>query len=361
MRGTFWCVALLIVILLPVAAEANADLSLRTVASLYRPVNVTVTTGGILLSYRHNDSSTLLAKLGSDGTVQPFAPSFSGKQEVYVAVANGSAGFRAGDLFLCSGDSIYRLASDGSHPIQFATPSLGSTVEYVSFQYGGEWGHLLYALTGDGGVWAVNSSGSARSVAQLGSNLVPEGIAVGPSGFGSFTGDLLVTVENSHNVVAIPRNNTRGPMAIATYPNQAPERVLVVPSNSDLLVAKYDLGVIVRIPAANFSSYVGLPLIITEGEKGQVGSISVLRAAGTNVSVIGLYADVGSPHFEGAVFVESSSGTTSTNSATTISMSGGGAAIGSPSGNGLYYAVLGIAAAAIASGILVVVYLRRKV
>jgi hypothetical protein len=299
-------VALLLVIPIAARAESSPPLTLQNIASLYHPVSVTWSTGGVILSYRHNDTSTVLAKLDSNGTVQPFARSFSGKQEVYVDQSGGKGGYREGDLFLCSSDTIYRMTPDGAAVASFATPSAGSTVEYLRFDSNGAWGFLLYAVTGNGGVWSVNASGGTRLVAQLGANLMPEGLAVAPPGFGSFAGDLLITMEKSHNVVAVSRDGTTVPIVLATFPGQAPERVLVVAPDSDLLVAKYDQGTIVRIPAAEFSNYVGLPLIIMEGEAGQVGSVYVLRASGTNVTVTQLYSDPGSPHFEGAAFVPQS-------------------------------------------------------
>lgn len=297
------------------------------VATLYRPVNITLTSYGVILSYRHNDTATLLARLDSNGTVQPYAASFAGVQEVYLAEANGSAGFAAGDLFLCSGDSVYRMAGGAGNAELFATPSKGSTVEYISFDPTGLWGHLLYALTGDGGVWAVSANGASSLVTNLGSNLVPEGLAVAPATLGGYAGDLLVTMENSHNIVAIPRNATDTHITLATFEDQAPERVLVVPLGMNLLIAKYDRGTVVEIPATSLAGYAGLAMVITEGEKGQTGSINVLKATGTNVTSTILLADTSSPHFEGAAFVPQTypvlgSETTSTSTGLPVGPSG---------------------------------------
>ncbi len=323
------------------------------VASLYHPVNVSFTSHGIILSYRHNDSATLLARLETNGTIHPYQPSFTGVQEVYLAEANGSAGFRTGDLFICSGDTIYRMMGGAGSAEPFATPMKGSAVEYVAFA-SGPWRNLLYALTGDGSVWAVNSSGGSRLVTNLGNNLMPEGLAVAPTGFGAFAGDLLVTMENSHNLVAIPANATGRHITLETFPNQAPERVLIVMPGRDLLIAKYDQGAIVEISARSLSNYVGRPMVTTEGERGQTGSVSVLSASGTNVTSVNLLTDPSSPHFEGAAFVPSGYITTS-NTTTSANVTKPG---GNPSSANWFELAVGGIATAVA-GTVIVFYLRR--
>lgn len=296
-------IALLLLTSASAPLSAYQSLALQPLASIYRPVNVSFTSDGIILSHRPNDSATTLARLDANGTLHSYAPSFSGVQEVYLAEAKGNGGFNSGDLFLCSGDSIYRIRGGGGNAELFATPSQGSTVLYISFDESGSWGHSLYALTGNGGVWAVNATGSTKLVTNLGNNLTPEGLVVAPPGFGEFSGDLLVTMEGSHNLVAIPRNGSGTHINLATFPNQAPERVLEVIPNHDLLLAKYDQGTIVRIPAQNLTRYIGLVLVVTEGENGQAGSVNVLKATGTNITFSDLLTDVTSPHFEGAAFV----------------------------------------------------------
>jgi hypothetical protein len=296
-------------------------ISPSVVGSVYRPVNVSFTTYGILLSYRHNDSATLLAWLQPNGTIKPFQPSFAGSQEVYMAESNGSADFNAGDIFLCSSDSIFRIVGGSSPAHLFAKPSPGSTVEYVAFDQTGAWGHSLLALTGDGGVWEVNASGSPKIVTRLGANLMPEGITVAPDGFGSFGHDLLVTMENNHKVVAIRQNSTATPTVLATFPNQAPERVIVAVSGENLLLAKYDLNSIVRFPSASLAKFSGHPLVITEGENGQTGAIYALNATDSHVAASTLLSDPTSPHFEGATFVPSGYLAISTRSSTTVSTS----------------------------------------
>ena len=103
--------------------------------------------------------------------------------------------------------------------------------------------------------------------------------------------------------MAIPRSDPSNFTTVANFPGEAPERVMLIPANSDLFLAKYDQGVIVRMNSSVFSSYAGSLLVITEGEAGQTGSINVLKATGGNVTVVKVFQDSASPHFEGAAFV----------------------------------------------------------
>ena len=362
-KTLFVTVAVSLLILAAVPLGATQIPNLTTVTTIHRPVNVSVTTYGIILSYRYNDSATLLSKLLPNGTTEKFQPTFAGSQEVYLAESNGSAGFKAGDIFLCSSDSIFRMPGGSGTAVLFAKPSPGSTVEYIAFDTTGAWGHLLYALTGDGGVWAVNASGSPKLVSSLGPNLMPEGLAVAPPGFGDFGGDLLVTMENSHSLVAIRQNSTSFQTILATFPGQAPERVIVVAPGEDLLVAKYDLNIVVRLPASILASYAARPLVITEGENGQTGSINALSAVGTKVTSTTILSDPSSPHFEGATFIPagyfpmltSSTSTAASSASFTSTVTSSGRSLSAPV---LLYLVVG--AAVISAGSIVIFYRRSR-
>jgi hypothetical protein len=296
--------SLLLIMMLAVFLSSEAVFSkvqVQSFASLPKPVSVTWTGSAFIASSR--DGVTKLVKVGTNGSVQPFATSLTGVGEVYVAVSPGQAGFPAGELLLCSGDSIYEVDSSGASAKLVSTPAKGTTINFLAFDNDGSWGFLLYALGTGGQLWAIDSNGHASLVTNLGDNLTPEGIAVAPSTFGKFAGDILVSMEGSHNVVAIPRSNPSNFTTLATFPGEAPERVMLIPANSDLFLAKYDQGIIARMNSSAFLSYAGSLLVITEGEAGQTGSINVLNAAGSNVTVTRIFQDPASPHFEGAAFV----------------------------------------------------------
>jgi hypothetical protein len=279
------------------------------------------TGSSFISSYR--DGATQLLNVSADGrTIKPFAPSFVGQAEVYVALSPGRAEFPPGDLYLCSNDSIYSVGPNGENQALFARIA-GQLIEYIAFDYTGQWGYDLFALTGDGNVWAIGSGGAVTNVSSLGNNLMPEGVTVAPAGFGAYGGDLIVSMENNHEVVAISMA-THQNKTLAVFPGEAPERVLAIPGGDlDLYVAKYDQGVIERFGSGNFSGYSGSILVVTEGENGQTGSIDVLTAAGSNITVTRIFSEPGSPHFEGATFAPAAG----TSSSTTASGAGGLSAV----------------------------------
>src|SRR5438132_10257697 len=120
-----------------------SKVEVQSFASLPKPVSVTWTGNAFIGSSR--DGVTKLVKVGTDGSVQPFATSFRGEGEVYVAVSPGQAGFPAGELFLCSGDSIYEVDSSGASAKVFSTPAKGTTINFYAFDNDGSWGFLLCA------------------------------------------------------------------------------------------------------------------------------------------------------------------------------------------------------------------------
>src|SRR5437667_2134239 len=218
----------------------SSKVGVQSFASLPKPVSVTWTGSVFIGSSR--DGVTKLVKVGTDGSVQPFATSFTGGGEVYVAVSPGQAGFPAGELFLCSGDSVYELDSSGASAKLFSTPAKGTTINFLAFDNDGSWGFLLYALGTGGQLWAIDSSGRASLVTKLGDGLTPEGIAVAPPAFGKFAGDMLVSVEGSHSVQAIPRSDPSNFTTLENFPGGAPERIMLRHAKSDLLFAKYNQG-----------------------------------------------------------------------------------------------------------------------
>src|SRR5437879_9698444 len=134
-----------------------SKVEVQSFASLPKPVSVTWTGNAFIAFPRAG--VTKLVKVGTDGSVQPFATSFTGGGEVYAAVSPGQAGFPAGELFLCSGDSVYEVDSSGASAKLVSTPAKGTTINFLAFDNDGSWGFLLYALGTAGQLWAIDSNG----------------------------------------------------------------------------------------------------------------------------------------------------------------------------------------------------------
>jgi hypothetical protein len=270
-----------------------------------------------------------LVNVSLDGQrVTPFAPKFVGKDECYAAVSQGKAGFPAGYLYVNFDPSIYKIDPTGSTVTLFSTPPGSSRIAYVAFDTVGTWGYALLALDDNGLLWSISSDGSAKVLSNFSSfagplssqrgGLKPEGIAVAPQSFGAFAGYLFITLEGAGRILAIAPNDTKV-MPVALMPGEEPERVLQIPAGSDLYLAEFDTGARVRVPAANFTNYVGSLLVITEGENEPFGSFTVLQPTGSSITMTRIGNVTGRPHYEGASFVPATASATGTQSMSTSS------------------------------------------
>jgi hypothetical protein len=296
----------------------------------------------------YNETKTHLLNVSLNGQrVVPFAPNFSATKEVYLAASQGDAGFPKGYLYAGAGLSIFEFTPTGDSWRVFSSPPGASRISYVAFDTVGTWGYALFALDDNGLLWSITADGAAKVLEDFsnfgqGQRLKPEGIAVAPQSFGSFGGQLIITLQAATRVLAIPPNDTSKVVTIAQLPGEEPERVLVIPPESDLYVAAWVNGTAYRVPAADLSRYVGSLIVITEGEIEPFSSFTVLQATGDNVTKTRIGTVSGSPHLEGATFVPSSlagGATTSNNPSPAVPNIGASATI-----IGL---ILGVAAGAI--------------
>jgi hypothetical protein len=259
-----------------------------------------------------NETNTRLLNVSLAGRrVVPFAPGFSATKEVYLAVSQGDAGFPRGYLYVSAGLSIFEFTPTGSSWRVFSSPPGASRISYLAFDTVGTWGYALFALDDDGLLWSITADGAAKVLEKFsnfgqGQRLKPEGITVAPMSFGSFGGQLIIALQAADRVLAIPPDDARNVVTIAQLPGEEPERVLMIPPESDLYVASWVNGTTYRVPAADLSRYVGSLMVITEGELEPFSSFTVLQATGDNVTKTRIGTVPGSPHLEGAAFVPSS-------------------------------------------------------
>ncbi|MDA4111773.1 MAG: hypothetical protein OK439_04495 [Thaumarchaeota archaeon] len=274
-------------------------------AKLQRAVDITWNGESFIGSDRANLSSAKLVSIGTNGSVTPFAPSFTtnnGTMEDYAALSQGKAGFPLGYYFVLSFDSIYKIDLSGNNVQLFSTPVKNQQLSFIAFDSVGTWGYNLLALYSNGMIWSISSNGSSSEVADVGTNQNPECVTVAPPSFGSYGGYLIVSEEiGNHSIVAISQTN-KSLVFLARFPAEAPERVFPIVPSMDLYVGKYAQGVIEKYPASDFSNFSSSSmLVITEGENGQNGSIDILTAKGGNVTSVPILLENGT-HFEGATY-----------------------------------------------------------
>ena len=322
-------------------------------------VDITWNGNSFIGSDRANLSAATLVTISSDGkTVLPFAPSFStknGSMEDYVALSPGQHGFPAGYYFVLSFDSIYKIDFSGNTVQLFSTPVKGQQLSFLAFDAVGTWGYDLLALYTNGMIWSVNSTGSASEITTVGDKQNPECITVAPHTFGNYGGDLLVSEEiGNHSIVAISPAN-RSLTFLTRYPAEAPERVFPIVKGEDLYLGKYDQGVVMKFPAADFANLsASAILVVTEGENGQNGSIDALNAQGGNVSSTRIFLENGT-HFEGMTYAPQNLNSTVIGSTASSATNASGASAFSAAS----YAVVVIAALVVMGGVALVNRKRR--
>ncbi len=314
LKSTLFAIIFGILLIFPAVFQISlvfAEVEMREFASFNKPVGLAWTSSEFIASSRNGETKLVTISLDSK-TVKPFAPSFVGEGEVYIALSHGKAGFPEGYIYVSSGNSIYAIDPSGSDVKLFSTPYEAMGLGYIAFDTVGTWDNLLYAVNFNGLLWSIDSGGNANLLVDLGNDLLPESIVVAPEDFGDFGGDLIISLEMGRKVIAISKDDPSQVTVLAEFPGESPERVLVIPADSNLYLAKYEENVVVEIPANQFSDYVGGLVVITEGEYGEQGSITLLLADGGVITIIKMAEGIENPHFEGAVFAPTSAVSTVT-------------------------------------------------
>lgn len=313
--------AIILLVMLPYQNVGNAQPPSHTSPFIANQLT-NLTWNGTEFIVSSGETTSYLYTVGLNGSgVQPFAQSFIGDQEIYAAISDGNGGFPPRHVYVSSGNAIYQMDARGDQWRLFSMPAGASRIGYLAFDRVGSWGNELLAVDDNGLLWSISANGTATIIKDFGPNLKPEGIAVAPANFGSFGGYLFVSLETGPSVVALSPSNPENVHTIVQFPGEEVERILSIPNASDLYVAQLDRGVIFRVPATNLSSYVGMLLVITEGDSKPNGSMNVLMPAGNNISKKTIYVQENHPHFEGADFVPVSSSSFSQSSSSSSASS----------------------------------------
>jgi hypothetical protein len=151
--------------------------------------------------------------------VEPFAPGYHARAglEPYIALATGrlvapSCRFAPGTLYalrLSAPIGIEAITPGGRARMFAHLPSRGLD-NGITFDTGGHFGHRLLVTNTNRGlttVYAIDCRGSAVAIVR-GAPRVEGGIAVAPSGFGRFGGDLIAADEHSGRLLAFSANGS---------------------------------------------------------------------------------------------------------------------------------------------------------
>jgi len=235
------------------------------------------------------------ARVTRAGVITQFSTASGFPGEVPIAVAPSqncsgtglsAGGFTVGEVFTSSGNNsgsgfatIARFAVDGSS-MQTAFAALpGETGVAISlyFDRSGNFGGDLMVCTTTGGVYRVNSSGTATLVARINGSI--ESIITLPidSRFGPLSGKILVggtdlgaPFTGETNIFAVDPIDALHPMGTFTTYSVPdiiePEGFRIVPAGADFFGTDFLTQSLVTAPAAGFASIVGDLVVASEGE-----------------------------------------------------------------------------------------------
>ena len=277
------------------------NLVVERFSTVENPIGLSWKATEFLVSVADGEDTKLYA-LSSDGeTLTPFAPSFSGKGNIYLAVSDDISGFKLREIYLNSGDTIYHSDQRGTNIQPFATPVPGIDVTHIIFDEFGYWGSNLIASTADGGIWMISSNGETSKIVTL--DDYPLSIAPGPDEYGLFTGNLLVALRDSQKIVGIDPNDHHV-KTLFEFTDEIPRLVLVIFPFSNMYFTDTIGNSIFTIPQDAFTKTSRFVIVLTENKDGKTGSIKVIEATRKEVKVIDEFTDIENPSFGGAVFVQ---------------------------------------------------------
>ncbi len=274
------------------------QISVERFSTLENPVGLSWKGSEFLVSIANGD--TKLYALTPDGeTLTPFAPSFSGQGNIYMAVSDDISGFHAREVYLNSGDTIYHTDPRGTDVQPFATPAPGIDITHIIFDEFGYWGSNLVAATADGGIWIISSDGESSKVASL--DDYPLSIAPGPDEYGTFTGNLLVALRDSQKIVGIDPKDHQV-KTLVEFADEIPRLALVILPFSNIYFTDTNGNSIFTISRDAFTKTSRFVIVLTENVDGKTGSIKIVEATRNDVKVSDLVTDIENPAFGGAVF-----------------------------------------------------------
>jgi hypothetical protein len=179
------------------------------------------------------DGSLVLAAAGKlwrlrSGSITPFASGYRspGGEEPYIALpAVGHRGCSFGSstvyaLRLASGHGVVAISPSGGTRT-FATLSAGGLIDGIAFDETGRFGYRLLVSVEHGAtstVVAIDCHGRVSTITGRAPKL-EGGIAVAPSTFGRFAGDLIASDENSGRIYAVAPNGTSALVARSGQPH----------------------------------------------------------------------------------------------------------------------------------------------
>jgi hypothetical protein len=165
-----------------------------------------------------------LERLTPNGQTQAFAPAYvsPGGEEPYIALSPGDP-FGNGTVYalrLTSGRGVVAISA-GGRVRRLATLTAPGLIDGIAFDQTGDFSHKLLVTIGDGSRTTVDAIDSHGAVTTITANAprAEGGIAVAPSSFGRFAGNLIVPDETSGKLFAVTPDGRSSLVAISGLPH----------------------------------------------------------------------------------------------------------------------------------------------
>jgi hypothetical protein len=232
-------------------------------------------------SYYFTDGSgnTILYQTDlTGGNVKPFGTSVTiptgVPEEHFVGSSLGLGGFPSRDIYVAAVGSVYHLANDGLSGGLFVSGLVGD-VRAIVFDPYGLYGNQMVVSTTSGNVYTVNSSGTAKLLANVGEDA--EGMDFAPPGgpWGSMNGQLFIASEGSGTIRSISPSGVVTPVANVASAEQLSFVPLNLGSSGNPLEGMYSANFPFTVIKADASQFSGLQgdLIVTGETTHQVTDI----------------------------------------------------------------------------------------
>jgi hypothetical protein len=294
-------ILLIIISLIPIF-PAFAQIDKEDYISMNNPSELIWTGKKFIVSSEEEGIIKLYSIDPCDKIVNRFGPTFAGRDEVHFVSSSG-AYFPSENVYATSGDTISEISPEGDTTRVFATPSQGSNIVGLAFDVRGYWNYRLLAVTADGSVWEVDINGDVDLVADLGDNVVPNGIEMAPDEFGDFQGHILIPIKAENRILTVSHKEDHSVNLLTEIPGENPLRLVYINTRSGIYVSDSDDGKIIILDRDLVKDNLAQVMVITENSVDRSISLYAIKSARAGVDVTNIISDVEDLDFDGITFV----------------------------------------------------------
>jgi hypothetical protein len=257
-------------------SAASPRIDVRPLVKTDLPLGDVVWTRGNLL-YVAERTGQIDEGGSAGGPLRPFATLPREGEEVRCVPAPTGHGFRAGLYCHTARNNVYRVTGSGRIVLVARLPERRTSDGALAFDTTGRFGFALLAATGrsddhhGGAVFAINRRGTVTKVGSYPGPGGAENAAIAPVGFGTTSGDLLLTTDKPRGQGKLLAMDPRGRVStIATVRGDGLNSLAVLPVSrwggpgSGVAIADTRSRIAWLVPAARLRAFAGDVLVAAE-------------------------------------------------------------------------------------------------